>query len=50
MFSSMLRTVSSQRASIQQGARRIRNLNLPVTCSVRNFDRTWGTNAGRDNI
>ena len=42
----MLTAMATQGASIQQGTTRIRSLNLPVTCSVRNLDRTRGTKAG----
>ena len=33
----MLRAMGSQAAVIQQGVTRMRSMNLPVTCSVRNW-------------
>ena len=46
MSANLLTTMGNQGASIQHGATRIKSLNWPVTCSVRNLDRTRGTNAG----
>ena len=47
----MLRTFGkgNQETSIHQGSTRIRSLNWPVTCSVRQLDRTMGINAREEN-
>ena len=44
-----VRTVGSLGTSMQQGAPRIRRLNWPVMCSVRNLDRPRRTSAGGGN-
>ena len=46
----MLRTVGSQEVSIQKGSTSIITLNCPVTCPVRNLDKTRGTNTGGGKI
>ena len=49
MSSNIFRTVGNQGTSKQQGEMKIRGLNLPVTCSARNLDKTGETNAGGGN-